>query len=406
MYDMDTDKLHLGTADIANHFGQVDLYKDPSNPADPYWIEKALGAIEGDAAQIIRTIDSSAQNGFDTFTISREDLNTLRKFLFLMQYCRFSQARRFQRNRGNSYNPSSIIEEYRRKHYLRDAWAVYLRNMALILEDRHWEVCDDERLMTNIRDDYKLDSFNMDIAFYIAPSDAAFVLTNNGLGMCEAGHATVPRSRTYPITPRLTIMLRSPLAEHKSRSYFGDFPDSLAFTTFIPPPTLKAFSDREADYDATCVRDQITFTMNVLTEEQVDLVNSWSMRHLDSKIIFMNKHCMLKDIAAFENSFKSRPWFSGRYRFGSLKRKLSWYWFLKFKMNQMYDSVLEDAADRFEYIMHGLCVLPFKLLVFVLVLLASTLKKLFMFALSLIVVAISLACFAVFVEHMFVDRST
>jgi hypothetical protein len=145
-YDVLTDTLNLGTTDVAKTFGIIDMYKDDTDPTDVYRIEKNFATLESDAARIINQIDSAIVRGKSSVKISRKEVNVLRKFLFLMHYRNGGHAKQFLTEDFDEMT-RLMVDQYRQKHNLRDSWAVWLRNIALLLEDEHWEIPSDERLL-------------------------------------------------------------------------------------------------------------------------------------------------------------------------------------------------------------------------------------------------------------------
>ena len=283
----------MGTTDLGKTFGIVDLYKDCTDLTDVYRIEKAFSKLESDAASVFQILDNAEKRGRCSVELVRSQLNTLRKFLFLVHYRNGGHARQYIDGRFDSVT-ATTVENYRVKHKLADARAVWLHNVALLLEDEHWEVPTDERLMWTTRTDYKEDAYNTQLGLYRAPPGTEFVLTENGLGLEEGAMTSVsyafgalfsdadsdqapsyfPLTQSFPITPTLVIILRSTLLtreavmiehgappeeawrrvygglEFSNTSYFHDIPRTLAKTTYIPRlsgeshPFMKAPSER------------------------------------------------------------------------------------------------------------------------------------------------------------------
>jgi hypothetical protein len=110
-------------------------------------MEKALAVLEGKAARIIQVVDDAVQKGLVSVALSRADVNTLRKFLFIVKFRQVGQAQTFIDDDWGSQETALMVDMYRQKHNLPDSWAVYLRAVALMLEDEHWEVVDDQRFL-------------------------------------------------------------------------------------------------------------------------------------------------------------------------------------------------------------------------------------------------------------------
>jgi hypothetical protein len=345
-YDIPTDTLDLGTTDIAKTFGIVDMYKDDTNSADVYRIEKNFAALESHAARIINQVDSAIVNGEPSVQMSRQEVNVLRKFLFLMHYRNGGHAKQFL---TEDFDEATrlMVDRYRQEHNLRDSWAVWLRNIAILLEDEHWETPSDERLLFTARKDYQMDAWAMQLGFY-ASNTIPFLLSNNSLGLSE-GSATLlhevlmpggkgffPMTRTYAVTPRLAIILRSstmsleqlaldngvpPSVARQKRmgmvSYFDELPRIPAETTYISPVNW-SFLRQETDRDRKSaedfhrkgllhgkpkdsrVRDRFHFYISDLTISEANRVNTLILTHVNETICFADSESLFYSVIAFE----------------------------------------------------------------------------------------------------------
>ena len=72
------------------------------------------------------------------------------------------------------------------EHCLAGGHAIWLRNLSLLLEDEHWEVPMDERLIWPTRRDCIEKARHMQLEFHRAHLDIDFVLTENGPGLTAA----------------------------------------------------------------------------------------------------------------------------------------------------------------------------------------------------------------------------
>lgn len=383
-YNIASDALHMGTTDLGKTFGIVDMYKDSADSTDVYRVEKAFSKLENDAACVLRILDDAEKRSRSSVELVRSQLNTLRKFLFLIHYRNGVHARQYIDGRFDSVS-AAMVERYRSEHGLADARAVWLRNVALLLEDEHWEAPTDERLMWTTRTDYKHEAWNMQLGLYRAPPGAEFVLTENGLGLAEG--ATSPLSsvidsllpganqapsyftmtQSFPVTPKLVVILRSTLLtqealmiqngtspeEAKRRiygdlgfshtSYFNDLPRTAAKTTYIPRlpadstdfvknPSEMTAEDRrkQEDFDKrgllnglplhSRLRDRFVFAIDNLTQDQAGRVNTLLLTHCKETIAFLTPTGLLKAIDAFERDNKLTR--LEKQRYASLKAKL------------------------------------------------------------------------------------
>ncbi|TFY67034.1 hypothetical protein EVJ58_g1896 [Rhodofomes roseus] len=359
-YDIQSDELHLGTTDLGKTFGIVDMYKDhDADLTDAYRVEKAFAKLEGDVARIFRVLEAAEHRGRSSVELVRSDLNILRKFLFLTFYRNGNHSRQFIENHFDP-NTAKMVEEYRVQNGLADSRAVWLRQLSLLLEDEHWEVAHDERLLWTARVDYKYDAWDMKTGLYRAPPDTEFILTEDGLGLGE-GRATpmhamhdmlspgapspsyVVLTQTFPITPKLVIILRSKLMGFYT-SFFHDVAQTPSKTTYIPPLPRNSYDwvkprdemtaedlKKEEDFSErgllngqflhSRLKDRFDFAIDTLTVDQAQRVNTLLLTHCRETISFRTPACLLRSIAAFE---KDRQLTTERKdRYASLKAKLA-----------------------------------------------------------------------------------
>ncbi|THH29430.1 hypothetical protein EUX98_g4748 [Antrodiella citrinella] len=92
MYDVQASTLHLCTP-LNRAYDIFDMYKDESGgQPNVYHVEMLFSKLESQAARILREIQRSIidtntpPRALTPVTLSRVDVNTLRKFLFLLEY--------------------------------------------------------------------------------------------------------------------------------------------------------------------------------------------------------------------------------------------------------------------------------------------------------------------------------
>jgi hypothetical protein len=369
-YDIPSDTLHLGTTDLGRTFGVADYYKDEADPDDVHRVEKAFSKLESAAALVFQKLDYAESRERPSVMLVRSELNTLRKFLFLLHYRNGSHGRQFLESRFDEAT-AAMVEAYRAKHGLRDARAVWLRNMALLLEDEHWEVRDDHRLLFTTREDYRQHAEDRQLGIYRAPAGVEFILTENGLGLYEG---TAPPlhmfgmlpsgtavdqlhfdwTYTFAVTPKLAIILRSGLMTMEAQmraqgyssseasahmrgftnqSFFADVPRTSPKTTYHPPvpPSAQSFmaynrvdqmpAAERQQYDdwhqrsmlggvplSSRVRDVFEFAIDRMTAQQAERVNVLMLTHCRQTISFLSPAALLRSVAAFEADIMlSRP---------------------------------------------------------------------------------------------------
>jgi len=358
-YDIRSDTLHMGTTDLGKTFGIIDLYKDSADPEDVNRVEKAFSKLESDTAVVFKILADAEERGCSAVELLRSQLNTIRKFLFLLFYRNGVHSRQFIEGRFDPVT-EDVVKQYVVRYGLADARAVWLRNLALLLEDEHWEVATDERLPTAVRQDYEVEAVRMQPGLYRASPGTEFVLTENGLGLAEGattpmnhiidmmssgapGASFLPLTRTFPITPKLVIIMRStamtcetallqdgvPAEEARRQvyagfsnvSYFDDLPRTISKTTFIHPfsPESYEWADRRPEDmtdedreklgdllargmlgDHSRLQDKFEFAIDNLTQDQVERVNTLLLTHCEETISFLSPACLVQSIEAFE----------------------------------------------------------------------------------------------------------
>jgi len=120
-YDIATDTLTMGATPIETTYGIVNMYRDEDHARDIDHIEKAFSGLECNAARIIQKIDKDMAKG--EVTLPRGEVNTLRKFLFLLSYRNDRRSRQFidESFDEDTYN---LIKEFQAEHGLKDTKAV------------------------------------------------------------------------------------------------------------------------------------------------------------------------------------------------------------------------------------------------------------------------------------------
>ncbi|KAH8100767.1 hypothetical protein BXZ70DRAFT_935740 [Cristinia sonorae] len=356
-YDTDTDTIRIGTP-VARAFGASDMYKDHSDAENVYRIEELFSKLESQTALVLRKLDL-AISGPDTATtavsLTRKEVNTLRKFLFLLSYRTDHHARQFLEERFDAATAQEV-ETFRQRHNLKDSYAVYLFNLRNFLLSEHWEISDDEKILKSDRDSYKTSKDSMQLAFYVVPDDAEFIITNNGLGLWEGtnlpfmtllasvmfpganpGDASWRHTLTYPVSPRLLVMLRNiammqqPLQNMgissassgpsvfgdriPDNSYFKDFPRTNAEVTYDPPISrarLEALLRPDAqDQIGKRVKDILKFQIHQLNAEQARRVNCMRLENQPKWITYKSPSKLLASIEQYdttEGTKGSRNW--------------------------------------------------------------------------------------------------
>ncbi|THH29431.1 hypothetical protein EUX98_g4747 [Antrodiella citrinella] len=301
MYDYHTDTLHLGTP-IASAFGNRDLYKDDEDAANVYHIEQLFSKLESQAAQILEKLDSavmmSRRTVGNSVSLTRKQVNTLRKFLWLLPYRSERHANQFLEGNFDSATCRSV-DDFRRKHALKDIYAVWLFNLRNILESEHWEIATNENILQADREAYMEEAQHRQLAFFVAPTGFEFILTNNSLGLWEANVKYIP-----PLHP--TKLARMDMKEIGCR-----------------------------------VNDILTFRIHMLDEEQALRVNALRLENTPRWIMFKSLHKLLDYIQYYEQNEGTQgagpivggPAYYSKRTYDSLARQLE---FIEFGVSRQF----------------------------------------------------------------------
>lgn len=380
-YNPATDTLSIDTTLIANAFGFMDLYRDEGHD-DPYHIQKLLSDLDRQAEVVIKKLEDARWS----ITLPRQDVNTLRKFLFMLSYRNGVRSRQFVEAKFDSMTRVEV-ETFRQAHHLKDFRAVWMLNIRNILLSEHWEVSTNRDILYSDRCLYKRQMQDMQLGIYKAPNDDQFILTEAGFGTFEGSivppltmmgmracpdadprYTSFHHTHTYAITPNLVIVLRGThltmeqfhldsgttrnrarpqvLGHTLSESYFADFPRSLANVTYNPPLNPATIQDWFRSPKPKTLEDLLTppmvggrpimsrlgdtleFQIHPLTNSQAERVNSLIFEsYLGTIIAFKTASSFLASIGAYERAhpFAESPFTTPRYSkfpFASIKRKL------------------------------------------------------------------------------------
>ncbi|KAK1836842.1 hypothetical protein QBC39DRAFT_337452 [Podospora conica] len=218
-------------------FGQMDMYEDTSKPPPKQrHIEERLGKLESQASTIFQKItkgfdNASTLDGTSGVSLTRDERNVLRKFLFILHYRNLGFHKRFSHERPEQYssNDRAVMQEYmERKGYKRpiDVW---FDGLTAIMDQ-------DFNTSTNwaqeiLRKMYPADAmwfwghiqmYYMAICTPLDPSEE-FLLTDSSYGVFEGPNcyglnqeskeveesAYTPLHYFAPISPKLMLVLRS-----------------------------------------------------------------------------------------------------------------------------------------------------------------------------------------------------
>ncbi|KAJ5894253.1 hypothetical protein N7495_005944 [Penicillium taxi] len=229
---VDFEKSLLTQRPVSTEFALLDMYRDIGVDQDPYYLEKKLSNLENDASSLLQRACSQFAQGL-ILKLKRTELDNLRKFLFLMKYRNSGMFDRYNHDHIDGYQADDRerMMDYMRSNGLAKPLDVWLNNLRQFLDlemdpANNWIGILKSKVYP---DDAEMMVFHLKHSFiaFCEPisSDDEFLLTQNAYCIFE-GPSTVrtntltqeTKSVLYteyhnfaPISPRLIIVLRSPL---------------------------------------------------------------------------------------------------------------------------------------------------------------------------------------------------
>ncbi|KAL4877068.1 hypothetical protein BJY04DRAFT_222390 [Aspergillus karnatakaensis] len=227
---IDLDDGILTQRPVSTEFALVDMYRDPGFDENPYHLEDKLSKLESAASEVLRKAsDTFASNPI--LTLTRAEVDTLRKFLFLMKYRNGGMFDRYNHDDVKTYDADDrvrMIRYMRKKGFAkpRDVWFHNLKHMLDVEMDaaKTWQNTLPKRIYP---DDAKMFEFHLLYSFmsFCQPQsqDEEFLLTENAFAIFEGPSSVkhdVLSGKTQPIvyteyhnfapvSPKLIIILRS-----------------------------------------------------------------------------------------------------------------------------------------------------------------------------------------------------
>ncbi|KAH7110059.1 hypothetical protein B0J11DRAFT_474111, partial [Dendryphion nanum] len=228
---------------VKHIFGITNMYKyngdNKLTRKEQNIVEEKLSKLEGKAAYIIKKFIAAQMKEIDTVSITREEKDTLRKFLFVMKYRSpiFFKRFNYQTPEGYISDDKHIFRPYMREKGFKRPLDVWLHNLCEIIgldmsPGKNWR----EKLRTSIyppdAEWFVIHYDTMYMAF-ATPSDQSdeFILTDNAFSVYEGPVSySVDRETGRKIetcytefhvlnvvSPRLILLLRSTLLPEKNQ---------------------------------------------------------------------------------------------------------------------------------------------------------------------------------------------
>ncbi|KAI3334202.1 hypothetical protein F4824DRAFT_502281 [Ustulina deusta] len=239
--NLKADPFAIEETRVKRILGQYDMYQDTAlPPAQRRQIETMLGKLEGNVSTIFRKIIKAFEAGGQSVWVTREERNSIRKFLFILKYRGSGFHQRFHHEDSDQYdaNDKSLVQEYmREKGFKRpvDVWFHGLKTiMDLNMNTKGWE----RELTEKMYPEDAMWFYAHTEMMYMAictPSKpgAEFILTDNSYNVFEGPNTFVQNPDTgeamesgwtsfhefAPLSPKLMIVLRSfllPIPEEDS----------------------------------------------------------------------------------------------------------------------------------------------------------------------------------------------
>jgi hypothetical protein len=229
--DLEGEVPELSLSPVSRTFGLMNMYRDVSNASNHNYLEEELGKLESRVSSIIAHIKKAFESQKTGFTMSRDQRDMLRKFLFIMKYRGPGYHRRFHGDESGKYkeDDAELLKIYMQEKGYQNPVDVWFESIKTILGlkldlEGKWQ----KELVTKIYPEDAM-GFIMHMEWYFlafcTPGDASdeFILTENCYNVHEGPNSTTLNQATgeyevtaytsyhefSPITPRLMLILRS-----------------------------------------------------------------------------------------------------------------------------------------------------------------------------------------------------
>ena len=299
----------------------MNLYRDIGDPANVNYIEEKFSELEAKAAHLINQVhDARPQK---EITIKRKQLETLRKFIFLMHYRKASHAASyFSQDHPENAPLVAWIRKFKEKTGFEHDFEVWLFGMRYYLDTPHHALIStaeelnekyglekklvEMKTRTQIDADfenwhameYESTSNNYILGIWEAADGEEFVLGSNSFGLWEGLLLGAPGAhRLYVVSPQLAIILRNVLLQlpelrAMANSSLSDIVLEKASTHYATSQDFSSAKDEKelqeiavalAAYRATpqAQSDRFTFQITKLTPRQTHEINEATMLNIN-----------------------------------------------------------------------------------------------------------------------------
>ncbi|KAI1402398.1 hypothetical protein F4819DRAFT_454364 [Hypoxylon fuscum] len=230
--NLKVDPVAIEETKVSRILGQLNMYQDTSQaPAQQRQIETMFSKIESYTSTIFRKISKAFKAGNQGVWVTRDERNTLRKFLFLLKYRGLGFHRRFYHETQDGYeaNDKKLLNAYMLEKGFQRPIDVWFHNIKIIIG---LEMDPEGQWMKTLPEQmYSHDAMwfiNHTQMMYMAictPSEPRdeFILTGNSYNVFEGPNTFTTDPETgkveetgwsnlhefAPLSPRLMIVLRS-----------------------------------------------------------------------------------------------------------------------------------------------------------------------------------------------------
>jgi hypothetical protein len=345
IYVYDIASSTLQTRCLSRVYGQTNLYRDGNNPTDVDYIETKFSLLEYRTSHVIRSLHSGLNSR--SVSLSRAELATLRKFIFLMHFRSEAVSSTYYRETDPHNAPlAEWIRNYKQTRGLttdvdvwRDALKYYLDTShqdIVATGERIRERYGNHRLHEMLRDrvdpgleewyaiDYESQANYFFLGIWEAAEDSEFVLSSNGFGLWEGLIYGSPGAhRVYVVSPRIAIILRRTFLRHPHSNDPSILYSCLANIPIAKPTIRYANEELFALEDDTdpwvfknllnayrsspqAEKDQFTFAISKLSTKETYAVNEVIMMnanlHPSASLTFASADIMLDTLRTYDSS--------------------------------------------------------------------------------------------------------
>lgn len=334
------------------------MYRDDRNPQQVDHLEQGIARVENDAAKSISRIHTAIEAGLPRITMKRRELESIRKFLYLMHYRRVSLlSSYFDENDPENASLKDYLQNFRQKHNLHKKDDLWLYGLKYILDTPHHKIVGTGKaieekyggeaamlsmLMTrvdpNLENFQAVDYTSMAEAYFLgiweAPPGEEFIMGSNSFGLWEGllnGISGI--HRLFVVSPRIALIFRQNIlaaqiveqvkAQASINSGLADVPMSHARSTYAAF-SLSPFEDQQTAMRAlqkyrqtpAAQKDTFTFTPTRLTEKQTHALNYVILLNVEKggDVTFSSPVAMAKTLQYYlqqdlPESQRSKYWF-------------------------------------------------------------------------------------------------